>query len=98
MLSTVKPICLQHYVVFLTQQQIRLVELGLAHVQSFSFPPPCLVEILPEWKKETLALRQGLLANTIAYHGPAVDCKDHMPGMSQVHCRPCRARGYSSVG
>ena len=68
-LSTVKPICLQHYVISLTQQQIRLVELGLPCVQSifcsFFFPR---VEILSEWRKETLALCQGLLANTIAYH------------------------------
>lgn len=90
MLSTVKSICLQRYVISLTQQQIRLVELEIPCVQPSFFLPPRPVEILSEWKKETLALCQGPLANTIAYHRPAVDRKDHMPSVSQVHCRPCR--------
>lgn len=52
---TVKPICLQCYVITLTQYQIRHVEFGLQHVHSsyfffFFFPS---VEILFEQPKET---------------------------------------------
>lgn len=83
-LSTVKPLCLQPYEISLTQRQIRLVKLGLPSVQSFFFFFSH-VEILSEWQKGTL------FANTIAYHGPAVDHEDSSLSMSPVHCRPCRA-------